>query len=68
MSTDVLAAIRDLQISETQNERNIDEYLFEHRPRKRTRLSDEELKSQLEEEFLKPSYTFSIEWLNKLQT
>ena len=37
------------------------------RPRKRTRLSKESLKADLERDFLTPSTTFSTAWLNKLQ-
>lgn len=38
-----------------------------HRPRKRSRQSPEDLKSELEHEFLTPSPRFSPEWLNRLQ-
>lgn len=36
-------------------------------PRKREVQSDEELKAELEKEFLNPSPRFSTPWLNKLQ-
>ena len=68
MSADLISAITRLQVSETVENQDIDDYLFEHRPRKRVRLSEADLKHQLEEDFLKPSYKFSTEWLNKLQT
>ena len=68
MSTDLISAINKLQVSETVEDQDIDDYLFEHRARKRIRISDTDLKHQLEEDFLKPSYTFSTEWLSKLQT
>ncbi|XHG03308.1 hypothetical protein AWENTII_006619 [Aspergillus wentii] len=38
-----------------------------HRPRKRTRQTAEDLKTSLETEFLTPSSQFSPEWLNRLQ-
>lgn len=37
------------------------------RPRKRARQDVEELKAELEREFLTPSPRFSPEWLNRLQ-
>ncbi|KAK2738364.1 hypothetical protein FQN55_000572 [Onygenales sp. PD_40] len=37
------------------------------RPRTREVLSDEDLKAELEREFLNPSARFSTQWLNKLQ-
>ena len=38
-----------------------------HRPRKRTRQTAEDLKASLEDEFLAPPSRFSPEWLNNLQ-
>lgn len=38
-----------------------------HRPRKRTRQNEDDLKAELETEFLTPSARFSPEWLNRLQ-
>ncbi|OJJ81640.1 SKI complex RNA helicase subunit SKI2 [Aspergillus glaucus CBS 516.65] len=38
-----------------------------HRPRKRTKQTAEDLKASLEAEFLTPSSRFSTEWLNHLQ-
>lgn len=38
-----------------------------HRPRKRTRHGTEDLKAELEREFLTPSPRFSPDWLNRLQ-
>lgn len=38
-----------------------------HRPRKRTKQTAEDLKASLEAEFLTPSSRFSAEWLNHLQ-
>ena len=67
MAADLQAVLDKLNLGDD-NQQYIDEYLFDHRPRKRAKISDEDLKKQLEEEFLKPSYTFSTEWLNKLQS
>lgn len=38
-----------------------------HRPRKRTRQTAEDLTASLEAEFLAPPSRFSTEWLNHLQ-
>lgn len=45
----------------------IDSILDEQRPRKRAKQDPEELKKQLELDFLTPSTSFSTAWLNKLQ-
>ena len=45
----------------------IDHILNEQRPTKRAKKSRDELKRELEDEFLAPSSSFSEEWLNKLQ-
>ena len=44
------------------------QWLFSPRPKKESKLSDEEVKKQLQEEFLVPSNTFDAKWLNMLQT
>jgi antiviral helicase SKI2 len=69
MATSLLEAIEGLQISESSSieAEPIDTYLEEHRPRKRAASTLEELQKELEEEFLRPSTTFSSSWLNKLQ-
>lgn len=36
-------------------------------PRKKTRQNEDDLKTELEADFLTPSATFSPEWLNRLQ-
>lgn len=52
----------DARIAEEEND------TFEnHRPRKRSRHDKEDLKADLEREFLTPSPTFSPDWLNRLQ-
>ncbi|KAF2672754.1 antiviral helicase [Microthyrium microscopicum] len=45
----------------------IDDILDESRPRKRVRKTKEQLKKELEDEFLTPSPSFSTHWLNQLQ-
>ncbi|KAI9793137.1 MAG: hypothetical protein M1833_000822 [Piccolia ochrophora] len=45
----------------------IDDILGEQRPRKRTKKSQDEIKHDLEEEFLTPPTKFTPKWLNKLQ-
>ncbi|KAI9700715.1 MAG: hypothetical protein M1836_002084 [Candelina mexicana] len=45
----------------------IDDILHEQRPHKRSRLSNDDLRQELEREFLTPTTTFSPAWLNKLQ-
>ena len=68
MSEALSAALEDLRAHSDKENQDIDAYLFDHRARKRARLSDADLKTQLEEEFLKPSYKFGPEWLNRLQS
>lgn len=45
----------------------IDNITQQQRPRKRVKQDPEELKRELEQKFLTPSNSFSIEWLNRLQ-
>ena len=45
----------------------IDSVLDEHRPHKRVKQDQEDLKRELEKKYLTPSTTFSTEWLNRLQ-
>lgn len=65
MAADLSAALRGLRLDES--DVNIDDILFEQRPRKKVKQNSAELKSQLEKSFLSPSTSFSTEWLNKLQ-
>ena len=71
MATDLIKSLEKLHFSSQSQSRDgdecIDTYLTESRPRNHTRKTFEEIKKDLEEEFLTPSTTFSIEWLNKLQ-
>lgn len=66
MASRLLDAMQGLRLSE-ENDLMIDDVLYEPRPRKRVRKTSSELKDELENEFLKPSTSFSVEWLNKLQ-
>jgi antiviral helicase SKI2 len=59
--------INQLSLLETESDNWIDGILEERRPRKRVKPTDDERRTQLEEEFLTPSHAFSTEWLNKLQ-
>ena len=45
----------------------IDSILDQQRPRKRSRRTKEELKQELEKDFLCPSTSFNTKWLNELQ-
>lgn len=65
MATDLAGALQGLRLDE--NDVNIDDILFEQRPRKKVKQNSAELKSDLEKSFLTPSTSFSTEWLNKLQ-
>lgn len=70
MAEDLLEAVRKLQLDEPANGDqtvNIDDFLDSGRPRKKARQSLDDLKQQLEQEFLTPSAKFSPEWLNRLQ-
>ncbi|KAI1434154.1 DSHCT domain-containing protein [Xylaria sp. CBS 124048] len=49
------------------NDFNIDEILFQQRPRKRMKQDPAQLKADLEAKYLTPSNKFSTEWLNRLQ-
>ena len=60
-------AIQQVSSLDIESDGWIDSILDERRPRKRVEPTDDELRAQLEEEFLAPSHTFSTEWLNKLQ-
>ena len=65
MATDLVGALEGLRLGDS--DVNIDDILFEQRPRKKVKQDSAELKRSLEESFLTPSTSFSNEWLNKLQ-
>ena len=45
----------------------VDDILEQAKPRKRVKKSPDEVKAQLEKDFLTPSTTFSPAWLDRLQ-
>ena len=71
MAADLVAAIQKVRISSTDDgpgvDEDIDAFLDEPRHRKRIKRASDEVKKELEKEFLKPSTSFSTEWLNKFQ-
>jgi antiviral helicase SKI2 len=46
---------------------NIDDVLFQPKPRKRQRADPDELKAKLEKRYLTPPTALEGEWLNRLQ-
>ncbi|KAI1343458.1 DSHCT domain-containing protein [Xylariaceae sp. FL0016] len=66
-STDLIEAMQKLHLNGQQSEVNIDDILFQQRPRKRFKQEPQQIKADLEEKFLSPSKKFSAEWLNRLQ-
>ncbi|KAI0448548.1 DSHCT domain-containing protein [Xylaria acuta] len=63
----LVEAMQRLHLVDAANGFNIDDMLFQQRPRKRARQDPAELKAALERKYLTPSNTFSPEWLNRLQ-
>ncbi|KAL0937848.1 ATP-dependent RNA helicase [Colletotrichum truncatum] len=66
MASDLATAIQGLSIDNC-DDFNIDDTLFEQRPRKRIKQDATALKTYLEAEFLTPSAQFPTDWLNRLQ-
>lgn len=68
-STDsLIGVIQDLSCADFQGDDGwIDSILDERQPRKRVKPDNDELRKQLEVDFLAPSHAFPLEWLNKLQ-
>jgi antiviral helicase SKI2 len=66
---DLKAALQKLHLAATSfdSDATIDDILDSPRPRKRVKKSKDELKRELEKEFLTPSPTFNTQWLNRLQ-
>ena len=64
-SEELAIAIQSLSLCDQVD--SIDSILDEIRPRKRSKPSIGERRQVLEDDFLKPSRSFSTEWLNKLQ-
>jgi antiviral helicase SKI2 len=71
MSEELSEAVGKLQLQEQEKDdshiTNIDGFLDSGRPRKKQRQSLNDLRNQLEQEFLTPSARFSPQWLNRLQ-
>ena len=71
MSKELLNAIQQVHVfslDKTQDNNDcIDAFLDEPGQRKQPRKSLDTVKEDLESQFLKPSTSFSTEWLNKLQ-
>ena len=59
--------LEKLSVAAQNLQQNIDDILDQAKPRKRVRRSRGEVKAKLEQEFLKPSTTFSPTWLDRLQ-
>ena len=66
MADSLASALDNLTIS-SKNVDSIDDLLDQAKPRKRLRKTPDEIKSQLEQDFLTPSTTFSPAWLDRLQ-
>ncbi|KAF2717062.1 antiviral helicase [Polychaeton citri CBS 116435] len=69
MATDSLAeSLARLRLASQENhDFEIDDILDDAQPRKRIRKSPEDVRADLERDFLTPSTTFSPPWLNRLQ-
>ena len=71
MAADLIKAIERVHLHsndpEIENDGNASHTLQNIRSPQRVRSDPEQIKAQLEKEYLNPSTTFSTEWLNKLQ-
>ncbi|KAI9871999.1 MAG: hypothetical protein M1830_002179 [Pleopsidium flavum] len=71
MTQDLSATLRGLHVRDVADAEHdggfIDPILEERRPRKRARKSGNDVKKELEQDFLTPSPVFGPDWLNKLQ-
>ncbi len=69
MTDSLVTALENVRLSSSTSEADgwIDSILDSQRPRKRAKQDPEALKLSLEEKYLTPSTSFSLEWLNKLQ-
>ncbi|KAI2632903.1 DSHCT domain-containing protein [Xylaria nigripes] len=64
----LVEAMRKVQLAcQSSDDFNIDDILFQQRPRKRVKPDPAELRAELERKYLTPSPRFSTEWLNRLQ-
>ncbi|KAI1818663.1 DSHCT domain-containing protein [Poronia punctata] len=60
-------AMERLHLAEPTDDFDIDDILFQQRPRKRAKQEPDELKADLEKQYLSPSNKFPTHWLNRLQ-
>lgn len=68
MAEGISAALDALRLDSGGDDHEIDDVLDQATPRKRVRRSPEDVKAQLEKDFLTPSTTFSPAWLDRLQS
>ena len=66
-SETISEAMKQVSLLGLESDSWVDSVLEERRPRKRIKPTEDELRKQLEDDFLTPSHTFSTEWLNILQ-
>ncbi|KAI0162119.1 DSHCT domain-containing protein [Xylariaceae sp. FL1272] len=66
-SAGLVEAMQKLHVTAPSDDFNIDDLLFQQRPRKRVKQDPADLKAALEKKYLTPSPKFSTEWLNRLQ-
>lgn len=68
-STNLVEAMQQLHLhsEEQQQDFEIDELLFQQKPRKKLKQDPAAIKADLEQRFLTPSNKFSTDWLNRLQ-
>lgn len=71
MTEELLGVLQGLCIRDNKQAQSdgslVDPILYECRPRKRTRTSKDNLRKELEHDFLTPSTAFGPDWLNVLQ-
>ena len=67
MTDELTNIFQELNVSSGSLDKEIDELLDQTLPRKRVRKSVDEIKAQLEQDFLTPPTTLSPTWLNRLQ-
>lgn len=69
MGEDLRRALEEIRFAteSTSNDDIVDSKLHEQKLRQKLRPSQDEIRKELEAEFLTPSKVFSSEWLNQLQ-
>lgn len=68
MADEIISSLDALRLDKAGVDQDIHDILDQAKPRKRIRRSTQEIKSQLEKDFLTPSTTFSPSWLDRLQS